>query len=172
METLTPLSCGATICIPSNADKLNDISHSMNQLHVTWAFLTTSVANIIASADSVPTLETLVVGGEVLTAETVAKWTTGKTRLVNAYGKHHTKSHTWEHLRRRTTNETLQVLLRPPSPAQPTLMYPKSVTPRILAVHSHPADYGWSTRTILISCRQLEPRESWLSKDRYLQEGI
>ena len=59
----------------------------MNNFHVTWAFLTTSVANIITSPESVPTLETLVVGGEAMTAETVAKWTSGKTCLVNAYGK-------------------------------------------------------------------------------------
>ncbi len=142
METLTPLSCGATICIPSDADKLNDISHTMNQLRVTWAFLTSSVANIIASADSVPTLETLVVGGEMLTAETVAKWTTGRTCLVNAYGKRRTLTHAWEYSRHRTTDGSLQVLLRPPSLAQPTSMYPKSVIPRISAMHSHPADYG------------------------------
>ncbi len=87
METLTPLSCGATICIPSEAGKLNDVSHAINNSQATWAFLTTSVANVIASPDSVPTLETLVVGGEAMTAEIVAKWTFGKTCLINAYGK-------------------------------------------------------------------------------------
>ena len=87
METLTPLSCGAAICIPSEADRLNDVSHTMNNFQVTWAFLTSSVANIIPSPNSVTTLETLVVGGEAMTPETMAKWTTGKVCLVNAYGK-------------------------------------------------------------------------------------
>jgi non-ribosomal peptide synthetase component F len=87
METLTALSCGGTICIPSEAEKLVDVSHAMNSLQVTWAFLTTSVANIITSPGSVPTLETLVVGGEAMTAEIVAKWTSGKTCLINTYGK-------------------------------------------------------------------------------------
>jgi len=87
MEMLTPLSCGATVCIPSDADKLNDVSHTINNFQATWAFLTTSVANIITSPSSVPTLETLVVGGEAMTAETVAKWTSGKVCLINAYGK-------------------------------------------------------------------------------------
>jgi acyl-coenzyme A synthetase/AMP-(fatty) acid ligase len=87
METLTPLSCGATICIPSESEKLNDVSKTMNKFQVTWAFLTSSVANVITSPDAVPSLQTLVVGGEAMTSETLSKWTTGTVCLINAYGK-------------------------------------------------------------------------------------
>ena len=85
MEILTVLNCGATICIPSEDAKTKDLAGAITSLKATWAFLTPSVANIIESPSAVPTLETLVVGGEAMTPETITKWA-DHLELMNGYG--------------------------------------------------------------------------------------
>ena len=84
MEILTSLVTGACVCIPSEEERVNDIAGAINRMSVSWTLLTPSVANIL-KPESVPTLQTLVTGGEAMQAGHIAKWT-GKTSLVNAYG--------------------------------------------------------------------------------------
>ncbi|OCL10211.1 nonribosomal peptide synthase-like protein [Glonium stellatum] len=85
MEILIALNYGATVCVPSEDAKTRDVAGAITSLKATWAFLTPSVANIIESPAAVPTLETLVVGGEAMTPETVTKWA-DHLELINGYG--------------------------------------------------------------------------------------
>ncbi|KAI8938152.1 hypothetical protein NX059_005818 [Plenodomus lindquistii] len=84
-ETLTTLICGATICVPSDEQRTTDLAASITSLGASWAFLTPSVANTLEGPQVVPTLKTLVTGGEAMTPEVIEKWATG-LHLYNGYG--------------------------------------------------------------------------------------
>lgn len=84
LETLTVLTCGGCICIPSEDMRTRNVAEAISSLNATWAFLTPSVANLIEPA-TVPSLEVLVCGGEAMSMETVRKWAV-KVILVNGYG--------------------------------------------------------------------------------------
>ena len=84
MENLSPLTLGACVCVPNNEEKMTDTAAAINNLGATWAFLTPSVANIIDPA-RVPSLKTLVCGGEAMSKENVIKWA-DRVKLVNGYG--------------------------------------------------------------------------------------
>ncbi len=84
MEILTTLMTGACICIPSEEERMNNISGAINRMGVTWTLLTPSVANMLVP-EKVPSLEVLVTGGEAMQARHIAKWSSS-TALVNAYG--------------------------------------------------------------------------------------
>lgn len=84
-EILTALSCGATVCVPSDEARTTDIASAINSLKASWTCLTPSVANVIESPESVPTLKTFASGAEALTPETIKKWSSG-LQLLNAYG--------------------------------------------------------------------------------------
>lgn len=85
MEIITTLTCGATICMPSEQERTSDIASAINRLKATWTCLTPSVANTIESPSEVPSLKTFASGAEVLTHETINKWSPG-LQLLNAYG--------------------------------------------------------------------------------------
>ena len=84
MEVLTPLTLGACVCVPTAHDRLHDLGDTMARMRVTWSFLTPSVANLV-DPKSVPTLKTLVCGGEAMLAQTISRWA-DCVELVNAYG--------------------------------------------------------------------------------------
>ncbi|KAI4170935.1 MAG: hypothetical protein LQ343_004593 [Gyalolechia ehrenbergii] len=84
MEILTSLMTGACVCIPSDEERMNDISGAIRRMSVNWTLLTPSVAEVL-NPESVPSLKVLVTGGEAMQARHIAKWS-GKTSLVNAYG--------------------------------------------------------------------------------------
>ncbi|KAI4100225.1 MAG: hypothetical protein L6R37_005597 [Teloschistes peruensis] len=84
MEILSSLITGACVCIPSDEERMNDISGAIRRMSVNWTLLTPSVAEVL-NPESVPTLKTLVTGGEAMQARHISKWN-GKTSLVNAYG--------------------------------------------------------------------------------------
>lgn len=84
-ETLTVLTCGATICIPSEEQRTTDLASAITSLEATWAFLTPSVASTLDGPEIVPTLKTLVAGGEAMTSEVVEKFSHG-LQLENGYG--------------------------------------------------------------------------------------
>ncbi|KAL8941315.1 MAG: hypothetical protein Q9211_001867 [Gyalolechia sp. 1 TL-2023] len=84
MENLSPLTMGATVCVPNNEAKMADLAAAITGLQATWAFLTPSVANLIEPA-AVPSLKTLVCGGEAMSKENVLKWADALT-LINGYG--------------------------------------------------------------------------------------
>jgi amino acid adenylation domain-containing protein/non-ribosomal peptide synthase protein (TIGR01720 family) len=84
-ELITPLTCGATICMPSEQQRTTDIAAAITALKADWAFLTPSVACLIDGPQAVPTLKTLVTGGEAMTPEVINKFASG-IELCNGYG--------------------------------------------------------------------------------------
>lgn len=84
METLSCLLVGGCVCVPSEADRMNDVAAAIRDMGVTWTLLTPSVAATL-KPDSVPGLKTLVTGGEAMAADHIERWGT-QCSLVNAYG--------------------------------------------------------------------------------------
>lgn len=85
MEMLSCLIVGGCVCIPSDMDRMNDIPGVIRKFEVTWTLLTPSVANTL-SPKSVPSLKTLVTGGEAMSSGHIAKWKGKNICLINAYG--------------------------------------------------------------------------------------
>ncbi|KAG0156359.1 hypothetical protein PDIDSM_3537 [Penicillium digitatum] len=72
-DIFTTLQRGGCICIPSEEQRLNDLSGAINTFQCNWAFLTPTIAALLP-ADNLPSLRTLVLGGEASTRDTIAKW--------------------------------------------------------------------------------------------------
>ncbi|KAF5858059.1 hypothetical protein ETB97_004928, partial [Aspergillus alliaceus] len=81
---INTITCGACLCIPSEHSSENDIAASMEQFRITFADLTPSTARLI-DPSIVPTLEKLVLSGEMMTKEDLIRWAT-KVDLKNVYG--------------------------------------------------------------------------------------
>lgn len=81
LEILTTLIHGGTVCVP---DGIDDIAGAINRLHVNWALLTPSVAQLI-SPSLVPGLKILVLGGEAMSSAHISSWASS-VQLINAYG--------------------------------------------------------------------------------------
>lgn len=81
---LCTLAAGGTIYVPSEEGRVNDLSSTVRDSKVTMLCVTPSVARVLDS-DIIPSLETLGLGGEAVSASDAAVW--GKTtNLVIAYG--------------------------------------------------------------------------------------
>ncbi|KAH8590113.1 hypothetical protein B0O99DRAFT_691957 [Bisporella sp. PMI_857] len=74
MEIWTTLAFGGCVCIPSESQRLNNLEQYITDANVNWAFLTPTVSGLIRK-ERVPSLRTLVLGGEALTLGTIGKWT-------------------------------------------------------------------------------------------------
>lgn len=72
-EIYAPLIYGGCICIPSDEERLNNVEESMNRMAVNWAYFTPSFARFFAQYN-VPSLQTLLMGGEVVTPEDINAW--------------------------------------------------------------------------------------------------
>jgi amino acid adenylation domain-containing protein/non-ribosomal peptide synthase protein (TIGR01720 family) len=83
-EILAALIVGATVCVPSEDERMNDPAGAIRRLGATWTFLTPSVLGAM-NPKSVPCLKTLVAGGEAVGAPVISKWAPN-TCLVNGYG--------------------------------------------------------------------------------------
>ncbi|KAI1276858.1 peptide synthetase [Xylaria sp. FL0933] len=81
---LCTLSVGGCLCIPSDADRVNDLSGTIRKMKVNMAHMTPSVARVLES-DVIPSLEVLGLGGEAISAGDSAVWSK-TTKVVNAYG--------------------------------------------------------------------------------------
>lgn len=84
MEIFTTLTSGGCVCVPSEEERLRDISGAICRMNVSWTLLTPSVANLI-DPSTVPCLKVLVCGGEAMSPEVIARWA-GNVELINAYG--------------------------------------------------------------------------------------
>ncbi|OBR06389.1 Amino acid adenylation domain-containing protein [Colletotrichum higginsianum IMI 349063] len=84
-EILTTLIHGGTVCVAMEAERLESIGGFMRRMNVDLALLTPSVARIVDPAE-VPSLRTLILGGEAPDGVLVKKWRDAGTRLFNAYG--------------------------------------------------------------------------------------
>lgn len=83
-EIFTTLIFGGTICVPSEYERMNDLAAFIRHMNVNWAYLTPTVASLLNPKD-VPCLETLSLGGEALTRESISTWS-DKLYLINIYG--------------------------------------------------------------------------------------
>ena len=84
MEIFSTLMMGGCICVPDDFTRLNDISKAIREMEATWALLTPSFAQNLVPSD-VPSLRTLVLGGEAMSQNHITTWA-DKLHLVNAYG--------------------------------------------------------------------------------------
>ncbi|UKZ57179.1 NRPS [Trichoderma virens] len=85
-ETFTTLMVGGCICVPSEYDRLNRLAAAINGMEVEWMFLTPTVAALL-QPEQVPTVRTLVLGGEHATQNNFSSWG-GRPGicLINSYG--------------------------------------------------------------------------------------
>lgn len=83
-EILTTLSFGGCVCVPSETQRSNDLAQAMESMGVNTALLTPSVARHLEPTQ-VPSLRTLLLGGEASTADDYLRWLPA-TRLFNLYG--------------------------------------------------------------------------------------
>ena len=84
LEILTSLISGACICLPSTTEMMLGPAHLINDMAITWAFLTPSLAKMIKPSE-IPNLATLALGGEPLAKVDVETWA-GHLQLINGYG--------------------------------------------------------------------------------------
>ncbi|RDW58708.1 hypothetical protein BP6252_13184 [Coleophoma cylindrospora] len=83
-DIFTTLMQGGCVCVPSEAERLNDLAGAINRMNVNWTFLTPTVAKLLSPTD-VPTLKTLTLGGEAVTLENLNTWAES-VRLLNSFG--------------------------------------------------------------------------------------
>ena len=83
-EILTTLIHGGCVCIPSDDQRLSNVSEAIRQHQVNWAFFTPSVARLI-DPDEVPSLKTLVLGGEALKKGVLEQWVP-RVNVMGGYG--------------------------------------------------------------------------------------
>lgn len=83
-DYLTTLMAGGCVCVPSEADRLNDIPGAVAHLEANWMHITPSVARTLQPSQ-VPGIDTLVLSGEVLQDDNVRTWAPA-VHLINAYG--------------------------------------------------------------------------------------
>ncbi|KAI0150707.1 peptide synthetase [Xylariaceae sp. FL1272] len=81
---LCTLSTGGCLCIPSDADRINDLSGVIRRMRINMAHMTPSVARVL-DADIIPSLEVLGLGGEAISSGDALIWSQ-TTKVVNAYG--------------------------------------------------------------------------------------
>jgi amino acid adenylation domain-containing protein len=81
---LCTLASGGCICVPSEDQRVNDLSGAIRSMSVNMAHMTPSVARVLAP-DIMPSLEVIGLGGEAITASDAAEWGK-KTKVVIAYG--------------------------------------------------------------------------------------
>lgn len=81
---LCTLANGGCICVPSEDQRVNDLSGAIRALRVNMAHMTPSVARVMAP-DIMPSLEAIGLGGEAISSSDAAEWGQ-KTKIVIAYG--------------------------------------------------------------------------------------
>ncbi|KAL4862973.1 hypothetical protein BDV12DRAFT_34759 [Aspergillus spectabilis] len=84
LEMLTGLIGGGCICLPRDSHQGARVADIINDLNINWTFLTPSVARTIIPSE-VPSLRTLILGGEALAKVDIQTWA-GKLHLHNGYG--------------------------------------------------------------------------------------
>ncbi|KUM56020.1 hypothetical protein ACN42_g11210 [Penicillium freii] len=83
-EIFTTLAAGGTVCVPSEFERKNCLAEVIRRMDVNWAFLTPTTVQTISPSE-VPSLTTLVLGGEAVTRDNADTWASGRS-LINGYG--------------------------------------------------------------------------------------
>lgn len=81
LETLTTLISGGCICIPDEDARSRGLEHIMNEFQITWSVMTVSLSRVLDPAE-VPSLKTLLLGGEPLAQTDLKRWA-GCVQLMN-----------------------------------------------------------------------------------------
>lgn len=81
---LITLSVGGCLCIPSEEDRLQNLSASIARMGATVVSLTPSVSRMLSPAD-LPCLQSIIFAGEALHAADAERWW-GHVQVINAYG--------------------------------------------------------------------------------------
>ncbi|KAL7271990.1 NRPS [Rhizina undulata] len=84
-QIFTTLVHGGCICIPSEHDSMNRLAETMNELQIEIAHLTPTVLSLI-DLKKIPSLRTLILGGECMTEENIKDTINTGIRLINSYG--------------------------------------------------------------------------------------
>ncbi|KAE8314643.1 hypothetical protein BDV41DRAFT_587139 [Aspergillus transmontanensis] len=84
MDIFSTLIAGSTVCVPSEDERLNNIPAAIARMNADHALVTPSIASLI-SPNEVPTLKTLILGGESLNRKVIDHWV-DHVQLMNAYG--------------------------------------------------------------------------------------
>ena len=83
MEIFTTLIFGGCVCIPSDAERMNNLPDAINRMDVNWSFLTPSVASLL-QPELVLGLERLTLGGEPVSLENINTWSNRDLSMVYA----------------------------------------------------------------------------------------
>ncbi|KAK4071606.1 uncharacterized protein Triagg1_5844 [Trichoderma aggressivum f. europaeum] len=83
-EILTTLLYGGCVCIPSDSERLDNLSRVIARFGVNCALLTPSVASTM-TPKAVPTLKSLILCGEPMNDSHVSMWSKA-LHLINGYG--------------------------------------------------------------------------------------
>ncbi|KAL2753746.1 hypothetical protein ACRALDRAFT_2029510 [Sodiomyces alcalophilus JCM 7366] len=81
---LCTLANGGCLCIPSDEDRMNDLSGAIRDTKCNMAHMTPSVARVL-DPDIIPSLEVLGLGGEAVSAGDASAWSQ-TTSVIIAYG--------------------------------------------------------------------------------------
>ncbi|KAK6226332.1 non-ribosomal peptide synthetase [Colletotrichum tabaci] len=81
---LCTLAAGGCLCIPSDEDRMNDLSGAIRNSKCNMAHMTPSVARVL-DPDVIPSLEVLGLGGEAVSAGDASTWSK-TTSVIIAYG--------------------------------------------------------------------------------------
>lgn len=82
-EVFSTLARGGSVCIPTEHERTNDLVGFINRQNINWAVMTPSAVKLLNPED-VPSLRTVLLGGESLTYDNVRAWSHRK--LVHGYG--------------------------------------------------------------------------------------
>lgn len=77
------LTSGGSLCIPSEKQRKDNLPGCIRSMNANYVLLTPSVARTIDPA-TVPSLETLTLGGEAITADDITRWP--NLKVLGAYG--------------------------------------------------------------------------------------
>ncbi|KAJ6007645.1 hypothetical protein N7540_011621 [Penicillium herquei] len=83
-DTLVTLVAGGCICVPSEEERKSDIASVVRKYDVNWADFTPSLLRHL-SPDQMPSLRSIVLGGEPLSQVEIDTWGS-HVRLLNIYG--------------------------------------------------------------------------------------
>ncbi|KAL9609523.1 MAG: hypothetical protein Q9167_005719 [Letrouitia subvulpina] len=83
-EIFANLTFGGCICVPSDEERMNNLSLFIRKTDANLALLVPGVANTLVPAET-PSLRTIVLGGEAPTKEVIGKWA-DTLRLINGFG--------------------------------------------------------------------------------------
>jgi len=84
MDIFLTLMRGGCVCLPSEIDRITDITGSFERLRANWVQLTPSIVSLLAPED-LPGLRTLLLSGEEISQNIVQRWA-DKVMLFNCYG--------------------------------------------------------------------------------------